>query len=186
MFAGNADGNRQFDYRQRFRYSRVARGRRNFGRKKIGTSRAKSGGTSFYGTVPETSHPAPLPAPPNETAFRARNHNELDSEGFLDFHLHDRRQDATPQEPEINPAPPTAPEKKRSGPLGRFLDDKSQEDFDAVNSLIEERLQEIKTAIEANARTLVAQVFWLTVAAGLTASLLLHYSLSKRRPRLLS
>lgn len=31
MFAGI--GNRQFDYRQRFRYSRVARGRRKFGRK---------------------------------------------------------------------------------------------------------------------------------------------------------
>ena len=42
----------------------------------------------------------------------------------------------------------------------------------SINLLIEERLQEIKTAIEANARTLVAQIFWLVVAAGLTASLI--------------
>ena len=74
-----------------------------------------------------------------------------------------------PQEPELNPEPP---EKKRSGPLERFLDDKPQESLDAINSLIEEMLQEIKTSIEANARTLVAQIFWLAVAAELTASLI--------------
>ena len=106
-------------------------------------------GQVFTEIVPETSYPEPLSATSNETAFRGRNHNELDCEGFLDFHLRDRRQDASPQEPEVTPAPPTAPEKKRSGPLGRFLDNKSQEAFDAINSLIEERLQEIKTAIEA-------------------------------------
>lgn len=140
--------------------------------KKSESTTQNQDGQVFPETVPETSYPTPLPATSNETAFRDRNHNELDCEGFLDFHLRDRRQDATPQEPEISPAPPTAPEKKRSGPLGRFLDDKSQEAFDAINSLIEERLQEIKTAIEANSRTLIAQIFWLVVAAGLTAFLI--------------
>ena len=110
-------------------------------------------------------------APPtvNETALRGRNRNGLNYEGFLDFHLRDRRQNATPQEPELNPEPP---EKKRSGPLNRFLDDKPQESLDAINSLIEGTLQEIKTSIEANSRTLVAQIFWLAVAAELTASLI--------------
>lgn len=35
--------------------------------------------------------------------------------------------------------------------------------------MIDERLQEIKTSIKANARTLVAQIFWQIVEAGLTA-----------------
>lgn len=105
-------------------------------------------------------------------AFRGRNHNELDCESFLDFHLRGRRQEATPQEPEVNPESTEPLEKKRSGPLGRFLDDKTQEAFNAINSLIDERLQDIKASIEANAKTLIAQVFWLTVAAGLTASLI--------------
>lgn len=63
-------------------------------------------------------------------------------------------------------------EKKRSGSLGRFRDNKSQDAFDAINPLSEERLQEFQTAIEANSRTLVAPIFWLVVAAGLTASLI--------------
>lgn len=129
-------------------------------------------GQVFAEIVPETSYPAPLPATQNETSFRRRNHNELDCEGFLDFHLRDRRQDGNPQEPKVSPETPTTPERKKTGPLNRFLDNKTQEAFDAINSLIDERLQEIKASIEANARTLVAQVFWLTVAAGLTASLI--------------
>lgn len=130
-------------------------------------------GQVFTEIVPEASYPAPLRVKPNETTFRGRNHNELDCEGFLDFHLHDRRQDAVPENPEVSPElPPTTPEKKRSGPLNRFLDSKTQEAFDAINALIEERLQEIKKAIEANSRTLVAQIFWLVVAAGLTAFLI--------------
>ena len=65
-------------------------------------------GLVFTKIFPQTSYPAPLPATANETAFRGRNHNEPDCEGFLDFHLRDRRQGATPQELEVNPAPPTA------------------------------------------------------------------------------
>ena len=129
-------------------------------------------GLVFTKIFPQTSYPAPLPATANETAFRGRNHNKPDCEGFLDFHLRGRRRDATPQEPEANPESTEPLEKKRSGPLGRFLDDKTQEAFDAINSLIDERLQDIKASIEANAKTLIAQVFWLTVAAGLTASLI--------------
>ncbi|MBQ2790305.1 MAG: hypothetical protein IJE97_11775 [Thermoguttaceae bacterium] len=65
-------------------------------------------GLVFTKIFPQTSYPAPLSATANETAFRGRNHNEPDCEGFLDFHLRDRRQGATPQELEVNPAPPTA------------------------------------------------------------------------------
>ena len=53
---------------------------------------------------------------------------------------------------------PDQPKKKRSGPLNRFLDSKTQEAFDAINSLIDERLQDIKASIEANAKMLIASI----------------------------
>ena len=140
--------------------------------KKLESPAQNQDGQVFTENVPQTLNPALLPSTANEMAFRGRNHNELDCEGFLDFHLRGRRQDATPQEPEVNPESTEPLEKKRSSPLGRFLDDKTQEAFNAINSLIDERLQDIKASIEANAKTLIAQVFWLTVAAGLTASLI--------------
>ena len=62
MFAGNAIGNRKFDYRRRLRYSRVARGRRKFGRKKSESPAQNQDEQVFTETVPETSHPAPLSA----------------------------------------------------------------------------------------------------------------------------
>ena len=141
-------------------------------KKKIESITQNQDGQNFVKSVPETSYPSQRPSTADETAFRGRNHNELDCEGFLDFHLRNRRQDTMPQESEISPEPQPTPEKKRSGPLNRFLDGKTQEAFDAINSLIDERLQDIKASIEANAKTLIAQVFWLTVAAGLTASLI--------------
>lgn len=112
-------------------------------------------------TAPQTLNPALLQSTANETVFRGRNHNELDCEGFLDFHLRGRRQDATPQEPKVNPESTEPLEKKRSGPLGRFLDDKTQEAFDAINSLIDERLQDIKARLKRTQKRLSRKCFGL-------------------------
>lgn len=134
----------------------------NDNEKKSDSSAQKEDG-QVYSNSPTNADLRPLSLAPQETSFRSRSENDLDCEGFLDFHLGGRDVPKTPRN-KADGDSSQAPSEK-DGKSNRLFGNKAQGAFDAINNAIEQKLNEIQTFAESSIRAALYYAFWATFAA---------------------